>query len=111
MRLFFYPYTNNQPVMLNSIGDYLKKSVNKAGVGKQVQAAQICQFWQIIAGEIFGREVAEKSQAIRFKNGALTIAVLNSVLAQEFKFKENEIKGEINKKIGHDTVKKIRFEM
>lgn len=97
--------------MLNSIGDYLKKSVNKAGVGKQVQAAQICQFWQIIAGEIFGREVAEKSQAIRFKNSTLTIAVLNSVLAQEFKFKEGEIIYKLNERVGKGVVRKIGFEM
>ncbi len=97
--------------MLNSIGDYLKKSVNRAGVDKQVRAARICQFWQEIAGEIFGTGVAEKSQAIKFKNGTLTIAVLNSVLAQEFKFKEGEIKREINNRAKEKIVKKIRFEM
>lgn len=97
--------------MLNPIGDYLKKSVNKAGVDKQVRAAQICQFWQAIVGEIFGRGVAQKSQAIRFKNGTLTIAVLNSVLAQEFKFKESEIKSGINNRAKEEIVKKIRFEI
>jgi len=97
--------------MLTSISGYLKKSINKAGINKQVEAAQICQFWQSAAEDIFGKDVAEKSQAIRFKNGAITVAVLSSVLAQEFKFKEDEIKENINKKAGRDIVRKIRFEM
>ena len=97
--------------MLNSIGGYLKKSINKAGISKQIEAVQVCRFWQDVIGNIFGKAVAEKSQAIRFKNGAITVAVLSSVLAQEFKFKEDEIKEEINKKAGYNAVRKIRFEI
>jgi len=97
--------------MLNSISGYLKKSINKAGINKQVEAVQICQFWQDVIEDIFGKAVAEKSQAIKFKNGAITVAVLSSVLTQEFKFKEDEIKGEINKKVRYNAVRKIRFEI
>ena len=97
--------------MLNSISGYLKKSINKAGINKQVEAAQVCQFWQEVIEGIFGKAVAEKSQAIKFKNGAITVAVLSSVLAQEFKFKEGEIKDEINKKAGYNAVRKVRFEI
>ena len=98
-------------MMLTSISHDLKKSINKAGIDKQVKAAQVCQFWQEAIKSIFGQKTAEKSQAIRFKNGALTVAVLSSVLAQEFKFKEGEIKEEINKKVGYGLVRKIRFEI
>jgi len=97
--------------MLNSIGGYLKKSINKAGINKQVEAAQVCQFWQGVIEDIFGKAVAEKSQAIKFKNGTITVAVLSSVLAQEFKFKEDEIKKDINKKVRYNAVRKIRFEI
>ncbi len=97
--------------MLTSINYDLKKSINKAGIHKQVKAAQVCQFWQEVIKSIFGQKVAEKSQAIKFKNGALTVAVLSSVLSQEFKFKEGEIKEEINKKVGYELVRKIRFEI
>ena len=97
--------------MLNSISGYLKKSINKAGINKQVEAAQVCQFWQEVIKDIFGRAVAEKSQAIKFKNGAITVAVLSSVLAQEFKFKEGEIMEGINKRVGYNAVRKVRFEI
>lgn len=97
--------------MLTSISVSLKKSINKAGINKQVEAAQVCEFWQEAIKDIFGSVVAEKSQAIRFKNGTVTVAVLSSVLAQEFKFKEGEIKEKINKKTGYNAVRKIRFEI
>ena len=97
--------------MLVSINYDLKKSINKAGIDKQVKAAQVCHFWHEAIRGIFGQEIAKKSQAIKFKNGALTVAVLSSVLAQEFKFKEDEIKTEINKKVGYNLVRKIRFEI
>ncbi len=97
--------------MLCSIGNDLKKSINKAGIGREVEAFQICNFWKDVIGGIFTKEIAEKTQAIKYKNGVLTAAVLSSVLAQEFKFKEEEIKEEMNKKIGYKAVRKIRFEM
>ena len=97
--------------MLLQIGGDLKKSINKAGLGKQVEAYQVCDLWNNIIEEIFTKEVAEKSQAIKYKDGTLTVAVLNSVFAQEFKFKEEEIKNEMNKEIRYKAVRKIRFEV
>ena len=96
--------------MFHSIGRDLKKSINKAGISREIEAFQICESWQKVIEVIFTEEVAKKSQAIKYRNGALTVAVLNSVLAQEFKFKENEIKEEINKKAEYNAVRKIRFE-
>ncbi|MEA2098251.1 MAG: DciA family protein [Patescibacteria group bacterium] len=96
--------------MLHSIGGDLKKSISKAGISREIEAFQICEYWQIVIEIIFTKEIAKKSQAIKYRNGALTVAVLSSVLAQEFKFKEEEIKEEMNKKIRYNAVKKIRFE-
>lgn len=97
--------------MLCPISGDLKKSINKAGISREIEAFQICELWKNIVEEIFTKEVAEKTEAIKYKNGALTAAVLSSVLAQEFKFKEEEIKEEMNKKIGYNAVRKIKFEM
>lgn len=96
--------------MLNSIGFDLKKSIKKAGISKQIEAVTVCDVWEVVICEIFGLQVADQSKAIRFKGGVLTVAVLNSVLAQEFKFKEEEIKNRINQKKS-GFVKKIRFEI
>ncbi|MCK4799876.1 DUF721 domain-containing protein [Candidatus Parcubacteria bacterium] len=96
--------------MLHSIGGDLKKSISKAGISREIEAFQICESWQKVVKVIFTEEVAKKSQAIKYRNGALTVAVLSSVLAQEFKFKEEEIKEEMNKKARYNAVRKIRFE-
>lgn len=97
--------------MLEPISKIIEKSINRADISRQVQAAQVCHFWQEVARGIFGEDAVKKSQAIRLKDGALTVAVLSSVLAQEFKFKEEEIKNGINSKAGENVVRKIRFEI
>lgn len=96
--------------MLNSIGSDLKKSIAKAGISKQIEAVAVCDLWESVICEVFGKQVKEKSQALCFKNGVLTIAVLNATLAQEFRFKEEEIKKELNKG-RKDWVRKIKFEI
>ena len=97
--------------MLTPLKGFLNISINKAGIQKSVEAARVCFFWGGIIKEIFNQEAAEKSKAIRFKNGILTVAVLSSTLAQEFNFKEREIKEKINEKLGGEKVRKIRFEV
>ena len=97
--------------MLSSISGDIKKSINKAGIGREMEAFKICEFWKKVIENIFTEEIAQKSQAIKYKNGTLTVAVLSSVIAQEFKFKEDEIKNEMNKEIRYKAVRKIRFEL
>jgi predicted nucleic acid-binding Zn ribbon protein len=97
--------------MLHSISGDLKKSISKAGISREIEAFQVCDLWQKAIKNIFTEEIADKTQAIKYKNGTLTVAVLSSVLAQEFKFKEEEIKEEMNKKVRYNAVRKIRFEM
>lgn len=96
--------------MLNSIGADLKRSINKAGITKQIEAVAVCDLWEKVVCGIFGEQIEGKSQALHFKNFTLTVAVLNPVLAQEFKFKEEEIKKRLNE--GRmEKVRKIRFEI
>jgi len=97
--------------MFSSIEKHLKTSINKAGISKQVEAAVICELWKEVVDSIFGKKVASRSQAVMFKNGILTVSVLNSILAQEFKFNEEKIKNNINKKVKCNAVKKIRFKI
>lgn len=95
--------------MLNSIGIDISKSMSRAGISRQVEAVKVCDLWEKAICEIFGPQVKEKSQAMHFKNGVLTVAVLNPVLAQEFRFKEEEIREKLNS--GRNLVRKIRFEI
>ncbi len=96
--------------MLDSIGGDLQQSLNKAGITRQIDAVRVCERWEKVISGIFGKQVTGKSQALHFKNGTLTVAVLSPVLAQEFRFKEEEILKEINEG-RKDKVRKIRFEI
>lgn len=96
--------------MLHSIGGDLIASLKKAGIKNQIDAAALCDSWEKVVTEIFGLQVAGRSQALKFRNGTLTVAVLDSVLAQEFKFKEAELKAKLNSR-RFGFVKKIRFEL
>lgn len=96
--------------MLHSIGGDLLQSLNKAGISKQIEAVQVCDLWEKVICKIFGEQVIGQTQALHFKDGTLTVAALSPVLAQEFKFKEEEIKKELN--AGRkEKVRKIRFEI
>ncbi len=97
--------------MLTSIKGHLTRSINKAGIYKQVEAARVCDLWGEIIENMFNADVAKGSKALKCKGGVITIAVLSSVLAQELKFKEQEIIEAINKKAGAGAVRKIRFEV
>lgn len=95
---------------LNSIGGDLQRSLHKAGIVEQIEAVQVCELWGRVIAEIFGAPVAEKTQALYFKRGTLTVAVLHPVLAQEFRFKEEELLEKLNRRSA-ERVRKIRFEV
>ena len=96
--------------MLSFIGKDLINSINKAGISRQVEAVGVCDLWEKVICQVFGKQVIDKSKALYFKNGTLTVAVLNPVLSQEFRFKEEEIKSKLNQE-RKNLVKKIRFEI
>lgn len=96
--------------MLEGIGGALRQSIQRAGIVKQIEAVTICDLWEEVVCDCFGSQIKQQSQAVYFKKGVLVVAVLNAVLAQEFKFKETELIKLLNqKKCG--IVKKIRFEI
>lgn len=97
--------------MLEDIKKGLNKSINRAGIVRQVSAARTCEAWREAITVIFAPDVANKTQALKCKNGVMTVAVLNSVFAQEFRFKEDDIKQEINRIMGYEAVKIIRYEI
>ena len=96
--------------MLSGIGGDLKRSLNKAGITHQVAAVQVCDMWEEVVCGLFGPQVAGKSQALHLKDGVLTVAVLSPVLAQEFRFKESELRAALNGR-APGQVRRLRFEV
>jgi hypothetical protein len=65
------------------------------------------------AGEVIGRlfdaELAAKMAPQYIKHGALAVKFATSISAQEFRFKEEDFIEEINKKLGVEKVKRIKY--
>ncbi len=92
----------------SSLGDAIKKNVEKKGFAKQVEDTLILEEFNKIAKKIWDEEVAIEMKAMYIKNKVLSVAVLNSILSQEIKMRENLILGELARKFGKGKVNSIR---
>ena len=94
------------------IGNLIAKTLNKAGITKQVEAAQICDtYHKVLVDTDIDEKALEKSQAIRYKYKVLTVAVIGSGWAQELQMRRHLIIEGINKEIGRPVVHRIIFQI
>lgn len=82
--------------MKDNFKKLLQKSLQKAGITKQVQASLVLEDYTHAISEIFGKAIEDKARPIHLKEGVLSVACISSVVAQELKFKEQEILEKIN---------------
>ena len=78
--------------MASVIGDILKK-MNKSshGLHRQITASLVCEEFEKELIARFGKNIKKDFKTMYLKEKVLTIAFINSSLAQEVKFCENEI--------------------
>ncbi len=94
--------------MATKLGDLLNYSVNKAGIGQQVSAAQICTAFDRLIIDAYPK-IKDQAQAKFVKNGTLTVAVLSPIIGQEIKLHERDILENLQKKFGKKAVSRLRF--
>jgi hypothetical protein len=90
----------------------LQKSINQAGIGREVKAAQVCHaFDQIL--EKLNKKARGNVQAMSYsyKDKVLTVAVKSSVWTSEIQALNHIIIEEINNKLGGDLLSRIRFKI
>jgi len=95
--------------MFRPISFDIKKTINKYGLLKQTEGAQICSVYKEILVKIKNRGAAKNAKPLFFKNKVLTIKVTNSSWAQELMFEQKNIIDLINKKLGKKLVERIQF--
>lgn len=95
--------------MFIKIKNLLNKSINRAGFSRQIEATQVVEQADKVLRQILSQKVYEKIKPVSFKNGALTIACLNSVAAQEVKLRQREIIAQINQPFKERLVTDLRF--
>ncbi|MFA6551636.1 MAG: DUF721 domain-containing protein, partial [Patescibacteria group bacterium] len=84
-------------------------AVQRAGISRQVEAANVVELFNRLAPEILGEAVARAVKAIYVRNNILTIECDSSLIAQEARYREQDIIRELNKKAGAQAVEKIRY--
>lgn len=95
--------------MLFGLKNLLWKSVNKAGIARQVEAALIVEKAQILINEILPVQENKSTKVLYFKNQILTVACLSSSVAQEIKLNESKIINRLNQQFEKEAVKRLRF--
>ena len=87
----------------------LWKSINKAGIARQVEAALVVEKAQILINDILPEQENKSAKVLYLKDQILTIACLSSAVAQEIKLNEPQIINRLNQQFNKETVKRLRF--
>lgn len=97
-----------RPIKINK--ELLQKSLNKAGVSTQVEAAQVCDFCDKVL-----LEKNKKSQgcvrAFSYQNKILVMLVKNSLWANEIQMMSFQITEAINEEFGDKIVERIHYKV
>lgn len=97
-----------QPIKINK--ELLQKSLNKAGVSDQVDAAQVCDFADKVILEQ-NKKSQGRVRAFSFQNNILTVLVANSLWANEIQMMSFQILEAINEEFGVETVERIQYKV
>lgn len=94
---------------MDQFAKVLQSRFKKSAMAKSIQAALVVEFFQKVVKELWGKQVEEQVQALHLKRQVLTIACINSIVAQEVKFKQAEIISKINQEFGKDTALSLKI--
>jgi len=95
-----------------AVGNIICKSINKAGIGRQVEAARVCDYYhQALIKTDINKKALDQSKAIYYSNKILTVAVLGSAWAQEIQMRQHIIVEKINAYFRKEIVNRINFKI
>jgi predicted nucleic acid-binding Zn ribbon protein len=75
------------------------------GLKKGVKQNSAVLYWDDVVGE----KISKNTTPLGAEHGTLTVSVSNPAWRQELVFKKKEIIKQLNKKIGENTIKEVRF--
>ena len=83
----------------------IKNFLRNAGLEKGVNQNKALQLWP----DVVGKKVSDNTRAQSVEAGILIVKTKNAAWRQELVFKQSEIIQGLNKKLGKNTIKSIRF--
>ena len=90
---------------MQEIGKAIKGFLKNAGLEKGVNQNKAIHIWP----RVVGLKVSENTEAQSVESGTLVVKTKNSAWRQELVFKQTEIIQGLNKELGKNTIKSIRF--
>lgn len=90
---------------MESLKNAIKKAVLKSGIDTALKQESAVFLW----GEAVGKSIAGATEAVGVEKGVLIIKTDSPTWRQELHMQKKDIINKINKKIGSNAIKEIRF--
>jgi len=83
----------------------IKTAINKAGIENALKQESAVFLWK----EVVDRKVSKAAKAEKVDKGTLIVKTDSAVWRQELQMQKEQLIEKINKKIGSEAIKEIRF--
>jgi predicted nucleic acid-binding Zn ribbon protein len=90
---------------LEKLNTSIQSFLENYGLKKGVKQNSAILYWE----EVVGDKISKNTEPQSVEHGTLTVSVSNPAWRQELIFKKEEIIKQLNKKIGENTIKELRF--
>lgn len=90
---------------MEKLNTTIESFLESYGLKKGVKQNSAVLYWK----EVVGEKISNNTEPQGVEHGTLTVSVSNPTWRQELVFKKKEIIKELNKKIGENTIKEVRF--
>lgn len=94
---------------MRSISSILRSASSRSPLIKGVTAAVTVEAANAALATLFGKQIFDHAQAAHIKNNVLAIACLSSSAAQEIKLHEARFIELVNKQVGMEAVKRVKY--
>ena len=92
-----------------NIKEQLNKNLRLKGIERQVQESLVIDLAHGLMVEIWGVEIEKKARVVYFRNDILIIAILYKQIEEEFEFHKDNFIKHLNKELGNNIIKDLRF--
>lgn len=94
---------------MSSLGDILKSKHNDSPLKRGITAASIVEVTNAVLAELWGPGIRDHASAAYIRNKTLAIACLSSAVAQEIRFKEQQIIAQVSARAPYAVIERIRY--
>ncbi len=88
------------------LGSSIQQLVGELGIRQKLSEYEAVLQWESLVGE----HIAKAATAAKITKGVLVVRVRSSTWRNELSLRKNEIIGTLNRGLGQDVVKDIRFQ-